>query len=393
VKDDLKAVVALLRDPANANLYRERCSQAVSLKDKLESIARKVGIPIWRPRQPNLDPRTHVGVSFELGKFANDGIAQKYRAHISAHCLTDVFTVNYSATIANCAPEEMRLDPFLQVNSKISLIESMKPIEDVVIPELERTGRRRLARDELIEYCPGLRANASVDVGSALEFDINGWLSGEPDLDETPNSVLPHRAATFAIYAVGAEATVSAAARETPLWVGEIEGILHRGSDARLERLSPEIYPSTSWTVDFGEVRNGAFHARFFTDLHISKLAPVWYYTDRFTVAAVHPESLQRELNGWMIGEIGYLVSQTDLVKAVTTKLGELGFSYLMEPQLGFYVPGLPALAGQREAVMLSELLFRDVFGLCPPAPRIEEEHPFRPVRPRVGRLQGSVEH
>lgn len=77
----------------------------------------------------------------------------------------------------------------------------------------------------------------------------------------------------------------------------------------------------------------------------------------------------------------------------MTTKLDGLGFSYLMEPQLGFYVPGLPALAGRRGAVMLSELLFRDVLGLCPPAPRIEEEHPFRWVRPRVGRLQGRAEH
>lgn len=388
MKNDLKSLVELLRDPAGAESYRERCRQAMALNAKLESLAQKTAIPLWQPRRPNVDPRTHVRLSFKLGSFVHGGIEQDYRAYITAFCLADVFRVDYFATIANHAPEEVRLEPFLKSESRVPLISSMQLIENVAVPEIEHMGRRRLRPDELIEYCPGLRVHDSVDVGGALEVDINGWLYGEPDPDQTPESVVSLRAAALALYAEGAASRISAIAQQAPPWLNEIEGLL-RGYGGRLERLSPEAYPSVSWMVDFGEIRNGAFHARFFTDLHISKLAPAWYYTDRFVVAAVHPDSLQPELNGWTIQEIGYLVSQTEMVKAVTAKLEEAGFAYLMEPQLGFYIPGLPALAGKRDAVMLSELLFRDVLGLCPPAPRVEEEHPFRWVRPRIGHLHG----
>src|SRR5690242_12165013 len=133
MNEDIEAVVTLLRDPANAELYRDRCRQAAALEDQLASDARELGIPIWQPPVGHLDPRTKVGVSFELGKFTTNRIEHSYRAHVGVFCLADAFEVQYSATIANRAPDEVRLHPSLQVESSTPLIASMLPIENILI--------------------------------------------------------------------------------------------------------------------------------------------------------------------------------------------------------------------------------------------------------------------
>jgi predicted glycoside hydrolase/deacetylase ChbG (UPF0249 family) len=130
VKSDLNAVATLLREPANAESYRRHCDQAPAIEAQLESIARKTGIPIRQAREPNRDPRTNVDVSFKLGEFMLEGIEQSYRAYVTAFCLADVFRVDYFATMTNHAPAEMRLYPFLKVDSRAPLIASMTPIEN-----------------------------------------------------------------------------------------------------------------------------------------------------------------------------------------------------------------------------------------------------------------------
>src|SRR4051812_19098484 len=98
----------------------------------------------------------------------------------------------------------------------------MERIESVLVPEIEWMGRRRLLDEESTQYCPGVRTNDSVTMGTVLEIDINGWLDGEADPDQTPKLVVSLRGAALALYGEGADEMISEKAGETPAWVDEI---------------------------------------------------------------------------------------------------------------------------------------------------------------------------
>jgi hypothetical protein len=123
-------------------------------------------------------------------------------------------------------------------------------------------------------------------------------------------------------------------------WEAELEHLFAQHLDASaVRRTSPERYPSTSWTLDFGEVHNGTFHARFLTDIYVSKLAPHWHFWDRFVVTDPNPDASQAELRNGRQSEYGYTVKQTEVVAAISTWLAERGITLIDDRLLDHYVP------------------------------------------------------
>lgn len=382
---DNELTSALQRVLADRDLYRTRCGLAAARLRQIEEMAVAAGVGVWSLDKPAPQPQPMVTATLPFEELSKEGLGDWCRAEITTACIIDAFVVSYHASLDNRAPEAIRFDPTLNVDSRQPLVRSMAVVDEVIVPELRRLGWRQLSEEDLAAYCPGIWVNNSISVERALTVDIHGWLGDEPMLDVTPNEIVPYRAAVLALYEDGAP-RLTEVARHTP-WAAEIEALL-RASGGNVERLSPNPYSSMSWTVDFGEIQNGEFYARFFTDVHVSTLAPVWYFGDRFTVKSTHPESLRSELSDWKWGDYGYLIPQTDMIAAVTAALSARGFSHIDDWYLKFYIAGIPALKQCGDAVMLGELLFRDVLGLFPAAPRVEEEHIWRHIRHRVGRLQ-----
>src|SRR5262249_20138704 len=159
-------------------------------------------------------------------------------------------------------PEEVKLDPFCEVCAELPLTTTLSAIEDLVVPELARLGWHRISDEEASEAVPGLG-----QVSSLLQLDINGWLDDHEPLSPLDEAPIAGLGSTLKSLSRPGPRALRAAASGSPPWLTEIEAIL--GDAGTLDRLSPMAYPSVTWTVDFGEVRNGSFHARFFSDVHV----------------------------------------------------------------------------------------------------------------------------
>lgn len=386
---DTSALRKLLDDPA---LYRQRCNRAAELQQQIERMAVAAGLGVF-PGSEKPTPAPSVNISFRIPvdddpKWHPDAY-DFYRCTMRVSCLVDVFKVEYKASIKNMSPMSIRDEEYLLVESQQPLIRAMAEVEDVLVPELERLGWQRPSLKQLAALFPGVRVNIPVTVERALFWDVRGWLDAEPVRDVLPLEFVPYQAIASTLYARGAEARlVERTKRES--WASEIEMSLE-DCGGRIERLSPEPYPSVVWSIDFGEIQNGMFHAHFYTDINMSVLAPVWYYTHRFTVKPTLAVSLMSEFHGWQCSEAivtrGYRKEQTEITKTLMEVFAVKGVAYVSDCLLGWYLEKLPALEGKRDAALFGELLFRDVFGLFPAAPAAEEEHVLRHVRHRIGPL------
>lgn len=379
MKSDVQNVLALLRDPQGGDVYRAKCGLAPIRQQQLDDIAKR-----FSASNPDdsltIGPSVYANVA--LGEYQGD----EYSAQIWTSCLTDVFMIHYHGDLHNRAPAEIRLAPFLEIRSEQPLIRAMQKFDEGVTSQLRTLGWRRMLAAEYYEYCPSERISDLLYAGRALERDVNGWLDNEPLPDEMDSTVAPYYAAVLAHYGHDATARLVESTRDA-FWVADIEALLH-ASGAAVERLSPTRYPSISWTADFGELHTDEFHGRFVTDVHVSKLAPTWYYTDRFAIKSPHPDALQEEFTGWTIKEIGYSRPQTNMVWALRSALETRGFTEIPDWCLWAYVPLPLALRGKRESALLGELLFRDVLDLFPHASRLEEEHMNRDLRLRAVRSE-----
>jgi hypothetical protein len=376
VKDAVKDALEKLRDPTQRDWYAQRCSQAPKHQAWLDEIAERVGGSVWKPRKVSNDPRPRFSSSITMPKYENGNFIVEYNATIEASSIVDVFDVRYYASIVNCGPERGWVNPFLDVGSSVPFVSSLAGVEREIVPELERRGWLRMSREEAEKRVPEMGILFGV-----LRLDINGWLDdSNPMPPPDDSSIRSHRDTLDKLYRDGA-ARIRKLAATTPSWIASLEQIF--GHAGRVDRLAPDVYPSMSWTVDFGVVENGNFRARFFSDVHVSKLAPVWYYSDRFVIAHDNPEATSRELADWGNWEIGYVQAQTAMISEVRKTFATLGFAELDSYELPFPVAS-PIGDG---FVPFGELAFRDPLHVGAPAPRVEEEGIDRFVKPRIGHL------
>jgi hypothetical protein len=366
---DIEQAIARLQDPSQRSWFRARCATWPERQRAFHSTVASLGLPMVPLSERLEDQRPDVWAWLQPSVYRDHQFRARYRTELQGSLLADVYEILYTCQVDNAAPTDVRLDPFCETTSRSPLLEVHALFEADLVPALARLGWRRMSIEEEFEHVDGLGM-----VRAALSVDVNGWLEGAEPLPPTDEA--PIRSFLDAVFKSDARSVVDSA----PDWIHEIELIL--ASAGRCERLTPERYPSVSWTVDFGEQRNGTFEARFFTDIHISKLAPAWYYTDRFVLAHIHPQAIERELAGWTINEIGYLKSQTSMVASARSALARRGITELEDFYLWFQVA---APRGGR--AQLGELLFRDVEGFASPAPRLESEGINRHLRPRIGHL------
>jgi hypothetical protein len=371
MNDDIEHAIRRLRDPAGRAWYRERCARWPSEQRELHVVVAASGLAVKPVYAPADEVRPDVWLHLVPLDYDRDGFRASYDVAIRGSIIANVVTIDYSATVANTAPGGQA--PTCRVTSTAPLVAAHAAIETTVVPALAARGWRRIGLAEQDELVDGFGRAINV-----LERDINGSLDDGEPLPPPDRGHLAGYIERLARDYPTADA-IRAVAATTPAWHAELGDLL--GPHA--VPIAPARYPSASWTVGFGDSRAGAFEARFVTDVHVSKLAPVWYYTDRFALAHANPDATTPELAGWMVDEIGYLAAQTELVTTVRGVLARHGIHELDDADLRMPMP-----SPYGGVAMLGELLFRDTLRALPSAPRVEVEGVDRNLQPRIEHLR-----
>ncbi|HLL21497.1 MAG TPA: hypothetical protein VK427_05170, partial [Kofleriaceae bacterium] len=323
---------------------------------------------------PLEQPRPYLAVTIQLGDSPVESSTT-----IIGYVLANVYYTKHNVRIPNRAPADERLDYMLECDMEPAPTEKAARVEREISRVFAALGWTRIHAVELAEQAPGLVAWS---VQAALEADPHGWLDGNPREDEHDSDVLAYRDQVATIYSAPEE--IAARSRMAPAWQSAFEQLVTAYGQS--ERLTPDKYPSVGWTIDFGEVREAGFHARFLTDIYASKLAPLWFFAHRFIVDNPDPEPRVDPLEGWSVGEIGYTRTQDNCLRAIRELLAIHGLVEL-DPYIVTYSISLSD--DSTECRTFNEWLFRDPRGLANPAPRLEEEHPNREIQIRRGGLRG----
>lgn len=374
MKDAVARALARMRD---ADWFREQCARAPIVQQQVSEVVRRAGLRPTHFDEHDPSPGIAVAVGFE--DVRHDELVIESSVTFHGYVLADVYAVTHHVRIANAAPAETRLDPFLDTELRDAPTKRAAHAESVITAAFRDLGWAELSREEEHEHAPTRPSDATV-LG-ALETDPFGWLDGEPAEDRLAADLVPYRDLVARLYAD--PDTVIKGARSGAPWERPVEKLLL--GYGRVQRLTPDNYPSVGWTIDFGDVTNGTFHARFLSDIYASKIAPVWFWTHRFIVDNVQPGALSETIEGWTVKQIGYTWPQQKALEGVRGLLSEQTMT-----ELAPYFPmsRVAPSDDSNELHTLNEWLFRDPRGLADPAPRLEEEHPDRSVRVRRGGLR-----
>jgi hypothetical protein len=385
--EDIRAAVERLRTAGEGPWYAARCERLLHRRGELEAVVSATGLPF----RTNTKVRSPA-VSIDVGPLRRSAgnVEFEYWLELRLSALYDIMFGRSTVRTGNLAAGRGG-DPFIRWSRLAAPIE---PFE-AAVRAVEQLGLRVMSADEAFEHCPGLAFDhrssfrGSVNTYWALTTDLNGWLddpAAPPSRwTRVPRELEEIAASVRAFYEREHAALGSRAAAESP-WLAVAASHLESVPGARaVERLEADPYPARGWTVDFGEVDHGSFRGRFCTDIFISRLAPVWYVTSRFSL--VHPvfDARITELTGWTNAELGYLPPQTDLLFRLREQLLAAGCEELDEWQLS---SSLPLHAGDRADIperyaSVKDLLFRDPLRLYAPAPAMDEERSHRELGTR----------
>jgi hypothetical protein len=127
------------------------------------------------------------------------------------------------------------------------------------------------------------------------------------------------------------------------------------------------IWPSQGWIINYKEVLEDKFLAKFTTQLKISKIASFFYIQHEFSIKNEAPDKMDPELGGY--GCTPYIIGQYDIEEELVSSLTQGGYTRLFEVDMDEVIPELSFPEGVTffgPQVTVEYALFHDLLELCP---------------------------